>query len=165
MSCCLIMGLMKSQEFVKWITVLYPPKLLGQCFTWASLKLFMWLSDQVYLDDKTVDDSGVFILDILKITFSSVQFSCSVVSESLRTHEPQHARPPCPSPAPWVHPNPRPLYWWCHPTILSSAVHFSSCPQSFPPSGFFKWVSSPHQVAKVLGVSASTSVPPMNTQD
>ena len=136
MSCCLIMGLMKSQEFVKWITVLYPPKLLGRCFTWSSLKLFMWLSDQVYLDDKTVDDSGVFILDILKITFSSVQFSCSVVSESLRTHEPQHARPPCPSPAPWVHPNPCPLSQWCHPTISSSVFPFS-CPQSFPASGFF----------------------------
>ena len=57
----------------------------------------------------------------------SVQFSHSVVSDSLRPHKPQHARPPCPSPTPGVHPNPCPLSWWCHPTILSSLVPFS-CP-------------------------------------
>ena len=66
-----------------------------------------------------------------------VHFSRSVVSNSLRPHEPQHARLPCPSPTPGVHPNPCPLSWWCHPTILSSIVPFSSCPQSFP-----KWTSS-----------------------
>ena len=62
----------------------------------------------------------------------SVQFNHSVVSDSLRPHEPQHARPPCPSPTPRIHPNPCPLSWWCHPTILSSAVPFSSWPQIFP---------------------------------
>ena len=165
MSCYLIMGLMKSQEFVKWITVLYPPKLLGQCFTWASLKLFMWLSDQVYLDDETVDDSGVFILDILKITFSSVQFSCSVVSESLRPHEPQHARPLCPSPAPGVHPNPCPLSRWCHPTISSSVFPFSSCPQSFPASGSFPMSQFFASGGQRIGISVSASVLPMNIQD
>ena len=67
----------------------------------------------------------------------SVQFSCSVVSDSLRPHGLQHARPPCPSPTPRVHPNLCPLSWWCHPTISSSAVYFSSCPQSFPASGSF----------------------------
>ena len=77
-----------------------------------------------------------------------VQFSCSVVSDSLRPHELQHARPPCPSPAPRVHPNPCPLSRWCHPTISSSVVPFSSCLQSFPASG--KWVISSHQVAKIL---------------
>ena len=65
---------------------------------------------------------------------SSAQFSCSVMSNSLRPHEAQHARPPCPSPTPWVHPNPCPLSRWCHPTILSSVIPFS-CPQSFPISG------------------------------
>ena len=80
----------------------------------------------------------------------SVQFSCSVVSASLQPHEPQHTRPPCPSPTPGVHPNACPLIRCCHPTILSSVVPFSSCPQSFPASGLFKWVSSSHQVAKVL---------------
>ena len=66
---------------------------------------------------------------------SSVQFSCSVMSDSLRPHEPQHARPPCPSPTPGVYPNLCPLSRWCHPTISSSVVPFSSCPQSFPESG------------------------------
>ena len=68
----------------------------------------------------------------------SIHFSLSVVSNSLRPHEPQHARLPCPSPTPRVHPNPCPLSWWCHPTISSSVVPFSSCPQSFPPSGSFQ---------------------------
>ena len=69
---------------------------------------------------------------------SSVQFSCSVLSDSLWPHEPQYTRPPCPSPIPGVHPNPCPLCQWCHPTISSSVVHFSSCPQSFPASGSFQ---------------------------
>ena len=70
--------------------------------------------------------------------YTSVQFSCSVMSDSLQPHEPQHARPPCPSPTPGVHPNPCPLSQWCHPTISSSVVPFSSCPQSFPASGSFQ---------------------------
>ena len=68
---------------------------------------------------------------------SSVQFSCSILSDSLWPHELQHARPPCPSPTPRVHPNPCPLSWWCHPTISSSVVPFSSWLQSFPASGSF----------------------------
>ena len=80
----------------------------------------------------------------------SVQFSGSVVSNSLWPHELQHARAPCPSPTPGVHPNPCSLSQWCHPTISSSVVPFSSGPQSFPASGFFKWASSSHQVAKIL---------------
>ena len=68
----------------------------------------------------------------------SVQFSCSVMSDSLRLHEPQHTRLPCPSPTPGVHPNPCPLSRWCHPTISSFVVPFSSCPQSFPASGSFQ---------------------------
>ena len=65
------------------------------------------------------------------------QFSCSIVSESLRPHEPQHARLPCPSTTPRVHPNPCPLRRWCHPIISSSVIPFSSCPQSSQKSGFF----------------------------
>ena len=68
---------------------------------------------------------------------SSVQFSHSVVSDSLRPHESQHARPPCPSPTPGVHSDLRPSSQWCHPAISSSVVPFSSCPQSFPASGSF----------------------------
>ena len=67
----------------------------------------------------------------------SVQFSCSVMSDSLQPHEPQHVRPPCPSPTPGVYPNSYPLSWWCHPTISSSVVPFS-CLQSFPASGSFQ---------------------------
>ena len=77
--------------------------------------------------------------------FSSVQSSCSVMSDSLRPQELQHARPPCPSPTPRVHPNSCPSSWWYHPTISSSVVPFSSCPQpllaseSFPKSQLFTW--------------------------
>ena len=82
--------------------------------------------------------------------FSLVQFSCSVVSDSLRPHEPQHARPPCPSPTPRVYSNSCPLSQWCHPTISPSVIPFSSCLQSFQHQGLFKLVSSLHQVTKVL---------------
>ena len=95
----------------------------------------------------------------------AVQFSSSVVSDSLRPHELQHARPPCPSPTPGVHPNPCPLSWWCHPTISSSVVPFSSCPQSFPASGSFQMSQLFASVGQSIGVSASASVLPMNTQD
>ena len=71
-------------------------------------------------------------------SFSSVQFSLSVVFSSLQPHELQQARLPCPSPTPGVHPNSCPLSWWCHPTIFSSVIPFSSCPQSFPASGSFQ---------------------------
>ena len=132
-------------------------------------------------------------------SIQSVQFSRSVVSDSLWSHEPQHARPPCPSPTPRVHPNLCPLSWWCHPTISSSVVPFSSCPQSFPASGSsqmsqlfadhllwskywsFSFIISPSNeqpgltsfrmdcldllAKQSIGVSASSSVLPMNTQD
>ena len=73
-------------------------------------------------------------VSVHQVNISSVQFSCSVVSDSLWAHEQQQARPPCPSPTPGVYPNPCPLSWWCHPTISSSVIPFSSCPQSFPAS-------------------------------
>ena len=73
----------------------------------------------------------------LYYTFSSVQFSQSVVSDSLRPHESQHSRPPCPSPSPGVHSDSHPLSQWCHPTISSSVIPFSSCPQSLPASDSF----------------------------
>ena len=74
----------------------------------------------------------------MNIRLTSVQFSHSVMSDSLQPRKPQHARPPCQSPTPGLHPNPCPLSRWCHPTILSSVVPFSSCPQSFPASGSFQ---------------------------
>ena len=81
---------------------------------------------------------------------SVAQSSRSVMSDSLGAHGLQHTRPPCPSPTPGVYSNSRPLSRWCHPTISSSVVPFSSCHQSFPASGSFQWVSSLPQVAKVL---------------
>ena len=95
----------------------------------------------------------------------SVQFSCSVVSDSLQTHEPQHARAPCPSLTLRVHSNSRPSSWWCHPAISSSVIPFSSCLQclpaseSFPMSQLFAWGG------QSTGVSASASFPPKNIQD
>ena len=97
--------------------------------------------------------------------FSSVHFSRSVASDSLQPHGLQNTRPPCPSPTPGVDSNSCPLSWWCHPTISSSVVPFSSCPQSLPASGSFPmshlFASGSHNI----GLSASTSVLPMNTQD
>ena len=99
------------------------------------------------------------------IGFSSVQFSRSVVSDSLRLHGLQHARPPCPSPTPGVYTNSCPLSWWCHPTISSSVVPFSSCLQSFPASGSFQMNQLFTSGGQSIGASASTSVLPMNIQD
>ena len=93
------------------------------------------------------------------------QFSCSVVSDSLRPHESQHSRPPCPSPTSSVYSNSCPSSQWCHPAISSSIILFSSCPQSLPaseslPKGqLFSWGG------QSIGASASASVLPMNTQD
>ena len=95
----------------------------------------------------------------------SVQFSCSVVSDSLWPHESQHTRPPCPSLTPRVYPNSCPLSWWCHPTVSSSVVPFSSCPHSFPASGSFPKSQLFASGGQSIGVSASTPVLPMNTQD
>ena len=95
----------------------------------------------------------------------SVQFSRSVVSNSSRPHELQHARPPCPSPTPTVPPNPCPSSQCCHPTTSSSVIPFSSRLQSFPASGSFPVSKFFASGGQRIGVSASTSVLPMNTQD
>ena len=99
------------------------------------------------------------------LCFSSVQFSQSVVSHSLRSHESQHARPPCPSPTLGVHSDSRPSSPWCHPAISSSVVSFPSCPQSFPASGSFPMSQLFAWGGQSIGVSASASVLPMNIQD
>ena len=95
----------------------------------------------------------------------SVQLSRSVVSNSLWPHESQHARPPCLSPTPRVHSNSCPWSRWCHPTISSSVLPFSSCPQSLPASGSFPMSQLFTWGGQSIGVSASVSVLPMNTQD
>ena len=101
---------------------------------------------------------------VCQILFSSVQFSRSVVSDSLRPHESQHTKPPCPSPTPGVHPDSRPSNRWCHPAISSSVIPFSSRPpslpasESFPVSQLFAWGG------QSTGVSALASFLPRNTQ-
>ena len=96
--------------------------------------------------------------------FSSVQFSCSVVSDSLPPHELQHTRPPCSSPSPRVHSDPRPLSQWCHPAISFSVVPFSSCPQSLPASETFPMSQLFTWGGKSTGVSALASFLPKKSQ-
>ena len=98
-------------------------------------------------------------------TYMSLQFSHSVMSNPLQPHGLQHARPPCPSPTPRAYSDSWPLSWWCHPTISSSVVPFSSRLQSFPASGFFQVSQLFTSGGQSIGFSASTSVLPMNTQD
>ena len=105
------------------------------------------------------------VLPYLFVLFSSVQFSCSVMSDPLWPHGSQHARPPCPSPTPGVYSNPCPSSWWCHSAISSSVVPFSSCPQSLPTSGSFPVSQLFAWGDQITGVSASASVLPMDTQD
>ena len=98
-----------------------------------------------YIKEKVPLGCWCILILVSSVQFSSVHFSRSVVSDSLRPHESQHARPPCPSPSPGVHSDSHPLSLWCHPAISSSVVPFSSCPQSlpasesFPMSQLFKW--------------------------
>ena len=97
--------------------------------------------------------------------FSSLQFSRSVMFNSLQPHGLQHAKPSCPSPTPGVCSNSCPLSQWCHPTLLSSVVPFSSCLQFFPASGSFQMSQFFTSGGQSIGVSASASVLPMNIQD
>ena len=102
---------------------------------------------------------------LVSFTFSSVLFSCSVLSDSLRPHGLQHTRPPCPSPTPRAYSNSCSLSQWCHPTISSSVIPFSSCLQSFPASGSFQISRLFTSGGPSIGVSASASVLPMDIQD
>ena len=120
---------------------------------WSQRRFFFFLFSQ----------SVSFVFLISK--WDSVQFSRSVMSNSLPPHESQHTRPPCPSSTPGVHSNSCPLSWWCHPAISSSVVPFSSCPQSLPPSQSFPMSQLFASGGQSIGVSASTSVLPMKTQD
>ena len=142
------------------------------------LAAFMWICLWAFFSISLVCMPGVF-LSVCLLAFclfvcffvstvthclDSVQFSRSVVSDSLQPHESQHARPPCPSPTAWVHSDSSPLSQWCHPAISSSVVPFSSCPQSpptsesFPMSQLFAWGG------QSTGVSASASFPPKKSQ-
>ena len=113
--------------------------------------------------DRWMDKEAV--VHIHNRIFSSVQFSHSVMSNSSQPHGPQHARPPCPSPTLRVYSNSSPLSQWCHPTISSSVIPFSSCPQSFPVSGSFPMSQLFTSGGQSIAVSASASVLPMNIQE
>ena len=106
-----------------------------------------------------------FLKNMAKHCFISFQFSLSVMSYSSWPHGLQHTRLPCPSPTPRVYSNSCPLSWWCHATIWSSVIHFSSCHQSFPASGSFPMSQLFASGGQSIAVSASASVLPMNIQD
>ena len=130
-------------------------------FTTCLYCRFLW---HKLLFKQFLKNSSLFKL-FLEILLCSVQFSHSVVSNSLRPHESQHARPPCPSPIPGVHWDSHPSSQWCHPAISSSVVPFSSCAQSLQASGSFPMSQLFASGGQRIGASASTSVLPMNTQD
>ena len=106
-----------------------------------------------------------YLFRLVSFTFSSVLFSCSVLSDSLRPHGLQHTRPPCPSPTPRAYSNSCSLSQWCHPTISSSVIPFSSSPQSFPASGSFQISQLFTSGGQSIAISASASVLPMNIHD
>ena len=112
-----------------------------------------------------IGKKNVFPVCHYTVQFSSVQFSRSIVSDSLQPHESQHARPPCPSPTPGVHSDSHSSSQWCHPAISSSVILVSSHLQSFPASGSFPVNQFFTSGGQSIGVSGSTTVFPMITQD
>ena len=139
--------------------------------SWPFKTMGKWFQIPKYSSEQPLKHTHVFIKIIERgqhqwiEVCSSVQFSCSVVSDSLQPHESQHARPPCPSPTPGVHSDSHPPSRWCHPAISSSVIPFSSCPQSLPASGSFPMSQLFAKGGQSTGVSALASVLPMKTQD
>ena len=128
------------------------------------LILLFWAPKSLQMKIKEIKRCSLLGRKVMT-NLSSVQFSRSVVSHSLRPQESQHTRPPCPSLTPVVHPDSCPSSWWCHPAISSSVVPFSSCPQFLPASGSFPVSQLFTWGGQSIRVSASASVLPMNTQD
>ena len=117
---------------------------LNSCYSWKSYDRFIFIIIQSTCWVRVWGNT------LLWEPLSSVQFSRSVVSDSLRLHESQHTRPPCPSPTPGVHSDSRPSSRWCHLAILSFVDPFSSTPNPSQHQSLFQWVNSSHEVAKVL---------------
>ena len=136
---------------------------------WATVygvaKSCTWLNDwTTAINSYTYIHKCKYSSSQLRIQFSSVQFSHSVVSDSLRPHESQHTRPPCPSPTPRVHSDSRPSSPWCHPAISPSVIPFSSCPQSLPVSESFPMSQLFTWGGQSTGVSALASLLPKKSQ-
>ena len=157
-----------------WWAVIYGVTQSRTRLKWLNLAKWLWMVTAVMKinDACSLEENLDSVLKSRYITLltnvclvSSVQFSRSVVSDSLWPHEPQSTRHPCPSPTSRFHPNPCPLSRWCHPTISSSVIPFCSCTQSFPASGSFQMSQLFVSGGQCIGVSASTSVLPVNTQD
>ena len=141
---------------------------------WIGIFSMLWISVQIKRTLRfqmtyklIIFQQGSIKLSPLRhiFTISSVQFSCSVLSDILQPYELQHTRLPCPSPTPGVHSNSRPSSRWCHPAISSSVVPFSSCPQSLPASETFPMSQLFTWGGQSTGVSALASLLPKNTQD
>ena len=132
---------------------------------WVSLLSRSTSVDALNTKKEGKEEGGINTPFVNRSITVSVQFSHSVVSDSLGTHELQYARPPCPSPTHEVHSNSCPSSWWCHPAISSSVVSFSSCPQFLPASGSFPMSQLFAWGGRSIGVSALASVLPKNTQD
>ena len=131
-----------KKQLLFWVGMIVDEENVNFPNTFDAFKLWCWRRFESPLDSKEIKPVNPKI--------RSDQISRSVVSDSLRPHESQHATPPCPSPTPGVHPDSRPSSQWCHPAISSSVVPFSSCPQIPPSISLFQWVNSSHEVAKVL---------------
>ena len=144
-------------------------KRTSRSFKWVQkrknfLKFIQDSSGKVALWSNSVSSSNNLAIGGI-FQMSSVQFSCSVVSDSLQPHGLQHVRFSCPLPTPGACSNSCPLSWWCHPTISSSVIPFSSCLQSFPASGSFQMSQFFTSGGQSIGISPSASVLPMNIQD
>ena len=141
------------------------PKITADVECNHEIKRYLLLGRKVMNNLDSISKSRDITLPTNVHLVSSVQFICLVVSNSLRPHGLQHTRPPCPSPTPRVYSNSCPLSRWCHTTISSFVIPFSSCPHSFPESGSFPMSQLFASGGQNIGVSASTSIPPMNAQD
>ena len=124
----------------------------------------MWCKDSPFKMENQFSDQ-LFSIDLNSTCVIYLLFSCLVMSDSLLPHELQHARLPCPSPSPRAYSNSCSLSWWCHPTILSSVIPFSSCLQCFRESGSFLMSQLFASGGQSIRASASASVLPMNIQD
>ena len=129
------------------------------------LAFSFWLTSLSMITSRSIHATADGIISCFLVVYVSVQFSHSVVSNSLWPHGLQHSRPPCPSPTPGVYSNSCPSSRWCHPAISSSVIPFSSCLQSFPASGFFPMSQFFESNGESTGVSASSSVLRINIQD